>query len=133
RIGDLASLIDSLPQLPSFICLSETWLKDSDHFSIPNYNLVADNREELRGGSAITVLKNIKFSVINNHPLIFLSHNHNVNICIIEFTFNNKQIILISIYNPPNNPALNRNTSFWDRFFVFCDQYSNIIVLGDFN
>ncbi|EFN75111.1 hypothetical protein EAI_10470, partial [Harpegnathos saltator] len=132
RIGDLASLIDSLPQLPSFICLSETWLKDSDHFSIPNYDLVADNREELGGGSAIAVLKDIKFSVVNDHPLIFLCHNYNINICIIELTSNNKQII-ISIYNPPNNPALNKNVSFWERFFSFCDQYPNIIILGDFN
>ncbi|EFN85223.1 hypothetical protein EAI_00080, partial [Harpegnathos saltator] len=130
---DLSSLINSLPQPPSLICLSETWLKDCQFISIPNYKLITDNRIGIGGGTAITALNNIEFASILDNPLSKLCHDHNINISIAKTKLNNISTFIISLYNHPNNPVSSNNSRFWQQFFELCDLLPNVIITGDFN
>ncbi|EFN88666.1 hypothetical protein EAI_15638, partial [Harpegnathos saltator] len=103
RVTDLCAMLNSFESLPEFLCLTETWLSDSDILNIPNYNLITHNRNSMGGGSAIACRNDIKFTSFKTDVMERLFLKYNINCCSIRFSTNNSYIILVSIYNPPNN------------------------------
>ncbi|EFN75422.1 hypothetical protein EAI_10420, partial [Harpegnathos saltator] len=133
RFNDLIALLDKYPGLPAFICLSETWLKDTDRMNLNNYILITNNREGPGGGAAIAVRLDINFVVSHTALGEELLSRHNMNFCCIEFNINQIPHQLISVYNPPNNTLVDNDPPFWDNFFAKFKSTYNLIITGDFN
>ncbi|EFN76226.1 hypothetical protein EAI_16535, partial [Harpegnathos saltator] len=133
RLNDLIALLDNCPALPSFVCLSETWLKDSDKVNLNNYIFIANNREDSGGGVAIAIRSDINFVVSHITLGEELLSKYNINFCCIKFKINQVYHRLISVYNPPNNTLVDNETSFWDNFFAKFNNNRNFIIIGDFN
>ena len=108
------------------ICLiSETWLKQNDHFSLQNFNVFRKDRlDRAGGGVAVLVHKKFKTYIQISFPVLPVE----IEVCGVNIQFNNSIISFISIYNPPN---FFTNTDTWNNLLNNCN---NLLVLGgDFN
>ena len=88
------------------ICLTETWLKESDNikdFEIEGYHTpqMQNRSDNLHGGGVMTYIH----KDIQNHKTVkTLSFNDNFNNCLAtEIQINNKNITILNIYRSPNN------------------------------
>ena len=86
-----------------FIIFTETWLTlhDIDIYKIPNYTSIHTIRNNTRGGViAIYINNNLNFNILHN--LAFTIDNL-IYIRTIERIYNNTNMILSSIYRPPDS------------------------------
>lgn len=131
RFNDLAFLEEEFH--PEFFCLSESKLFDSSFFSLPNYNIVAHNRDRHAGGTAILIKKNIKYNVISISSFADAIQKNIDIICIeVELTNNNK-LTLYSLYSPPRSANCYTPDLLWQTIFNSCSGHNNVIICGDFN
>ncbi|EFN88673.1 hypothetical protein EAI_00835, partial [Harpegnathos saltator] len=131
RATDLCAMLNSFESLPEFLCLTETWLSNSDILNVPNYKLITHNRNSMGGESAIACRNDIKFISFKTDALERLCLKYNINCCSIRFLINNTYIILVSIYNPLNNTSCDKHG--WEEILTSFDNYNNVIITGDFN
>lgn len=120
----------------SIIALTETWLSDDDNshlFDIPGYSLIQLNRKNrVGGGICLFVREHLKYQL--RKDLTFTGHDKSIESLFIEISLEkNKNIIIGTIYRPPNNRYsdfecdLNFILSKLDRKDKPC------YILGDFN
>ena len=78
---------------PDFICIQESWLKNSINFKLDNYSLVRKDRFNERGGGVCIFIKNnIVFKIKENDFINNIEYVH------MEFFMNNKYFNLVNIY-----------------------------------
>lgn len=127
------SLKNKIPELEfrsqktHILLLAETWLNSQDRVNIRNFDTVRKDRKigiGRGGGVAILVNNSIKYSHVN----INYDCNGKIECCAIQIKYDNRPVILASIYKPPENKI---STQEWLLFFkqFQCD----FIVGGDFN
>ena len=106
KLGDLKYLIDNSfrHQEPNIILLCETWLKsNSPRPNIPGYTLERNDRKRKQGGGV-----GILISVKNNYkrrPDLETFGDSIMESCFIELESNKNNLIIGSLYRPPNTPA----------------------------
>src|SRR6266516_1517540 len=104
NLGDLKFFLSNLPEPPSVISLSETWLKPShqlSYFALQGYSFVSAPRKQKRGGGAgLYVSNHLKFIVRDNMPLLQVDL---CDCCAVEIINDQSpNIIVISLYRPPD-------------------------------
>ena len=110
---------------PDIICLTETWLKETDKLHIKSYITYRFNRDNGRGGGlAILVHQKIKSTIINtpdfaNGKLEKLKIKINIS--------KNQWSELLLLYNPCENISQNEFNHYLENMDT------NSIVCGDFN
>lgn len=78
--------------------LSETWLRKGDRINIRNFDCKRRDRSLGRGGGvAILIKNNIEYSQVD----ITYNCNNKLECCAIQITWNQKPLIIISVYKPP--------------------------------
>lgn len=132
RALDFASLLDNLAYNPHFLCLSETWLADSDTCSLPDYQSVASSRVGRGGGVVICVRKDVEASLLRLPEIDTLCAAHNIDSCIVRTRVNNTIIHIVSLYHPPN-PTLTQTSNFWSVLLNLFDRLGTVVVCGYFN
>ena len=115
-----------------FIIFTETWLTlhDIDIYKISNYTSIHTIRNNKRGGGvAIYINNNLNFNILYN--LTFTIDNL-IDICTIEFIYNNTNIILSSIYRPPYS-NIDSFTHIISNYLHSISHNKTVYVFGDFN
>ena len=83
--NELKHYIYNSQNKPDFICIQESWLKNSINFKLDNYSLVRKDRFNERGGGVCIFIKNtIVFKIKENDFINYIEYVH------IEFFMNNK-------------------------------------------
>lgn len=128
RLGELAVMEVELS--PDIICLSETKLTDSSTISFANYNMVAYNRSNRSGGTAILIHKRLKYTCIS---AAFFQENL-VDIICIELSINaSDKFFICSLYSPPRNSETYTADNLWSGLMCSLASLGKIIICGDFN
>ena len=85
--------------------LCETWLNNcSPKINIPGYHLELENRKGKKGGGVATLIKeNLKYK--NRPDLKKKLKNGQMETCFVELKGSQGNIILGSLYRPPNTPT----------------------------
>lgn len=122
------------------ICVSETWLKESTPDSLINlrgYKIFRADRKTLGGGVAIFVKNNIKCNFkcksTNNHQASNMTEGierDKIEYIFIEIVSNGNKLLVGCVYRP------NRYIStdlFLDKIEDLTDDYSDVVIAGDFN
>ena len=100
---DLNTLLTKLRHKVHVIILSETWLTQSNKMLIkmPGYKLVSKEHVNKKGGGVgFLIDENLKFREVHDVS----SYNNNMEQITIELKGNNDNILITSIYRPPNTP-----------------------------
>lgn len=103
--------------------LSETWFKPNKYISFSGYNVIRQDRDDGRGGVAILIKSNLKFTEILGPQL-----NNIMYTGIRINNINNTEISIISIYIKPQT-KISRQT--WSNFFKTVKK--PFLIGGDFN
>lgn len=113
---------------PSIICVTESWLNHEitdNELSIPGYHLVRLDRSRNGGGVVFYVSANLNFSVLPKcdglELLSIVISNGSCKVCISLF------------YRPPSSSPLILDSLCTYIESLNIHQYSNYILLGDFN
>lgn len=107
----------------SICCLSETWLKSSKQFTIPNYNVIRTDRRDGKGGTAILIRNDIPY-----HEVDMSAHNNNhAQIAATDIFITNQYVRFISVYTNPNTIKADG----WSKLVQGLTK--PVFVLGDFN
>lgn len=105
------------------LLINETWLAPNKNIYIAGYNCIKKDRlNNIGGGVAIIIKKNIKYCTVPQPPTITMEH-----ITISIKTNNDEEIYMTSLYNKPQN-KLNTN-----ELEEIMKQNTKIIVAGDYN
>ena len=106
KTDQIKRIIDNNPcnKPPDVILLCETWLnKCSPTINIPGYHLEKENRKGKKGGGvAILIKENLKYK--NRPDLRAKVKNGQTETCFVELKGTQGNIILGSLYHPPNTP-----------------------------
>ena len=106
KVDQIKRLIDTNPcnRPPEVILLCETWLNDSSPpINIPGYNLELENRIGKKGGGvAILIRENLIYK--KRPDLKPTTENGKLESCFVELKGTKNNLILGSLYRPPNNP-----------------------------
>ena len=120
----------------SIVCFSETWVDDisfskNSNFQLSGYQVLHQTRKNRKeGGVCVFVHENLNFKLredlsINCDAIQSLS---------IEISSTkSKNIILNTIYRPPNGDMKQCETYFKDVFSKNGKNLKNIVLAGDFN
>ena len=113
------------------ICLSETWLHDAKHaasYSLSNYQIINLHRQNGRagGGVCIFIHESIDFK---GRKDLSISKNDS-EILSIEITNKTKNIILSSVYRPPDSKFKNPLKPIFDNIRR---NNKDLYLVGDFN
>lgn len=104
--------------------LSETWFKPGSQVTFSGYNLVRKDRPDGRGGVALLIKNNLKFS----HVSISTNTANIAYIAAKIFLYNNTYLTIVSLYIKPNTRI---SKTEYDRFFSTIPK--PFIIAGDFN
>lgn len=113
--------------LPSVICITESWLCSDimdNEISIPGYQVVRLDRNRNGGGVLMYVSVNLHFSVLFNPDeleLLTIVVSHELGKACISFFYR------------PSSPSYIFDSLWIYLEFLSVPQYSNFILLGDFN
>ena len=120
----------------SIVCFSETWVDDisfskNSNFQLSGYQVLHQTRKNRKGGGVCVLMhENLSFKLredlsINCDAIQSLS---------IEMpSSKSKNIILSTIYRPPNGDMKQCETYFKDVFSKNDKNLKNIVLAGDFN
>ena len=101
-----------------------------DIYKIPNYTSIHTIRNNKRGGGvAIYINNNLNFNILHN--LTFTIDNL-IDICTIELIYNNTNIILSSIYRPPDS-NIDSFTNIISNYLHSISHNKTVYLCGDFN
>lgn len=103
--------------------LSETWFKPGKYVSFFGYNVIRRDRDDGKGGVAILIRQNMKFTEISG-PIF----NNIYYVCIKIKMNNNSELTLVSLYIKPQSKI---SVPTWTRFFSFFN--GPFLIGGDFN
>lgn len=121
----------------SIICVSETWLSESDKnlYGFPSYTAeYCHRRNSSHGGSAIFVLGsvtykrrlNLSLNVPDCESVWIEVESHNL--------FNDtKKTVFGCIYRSPSSPISNFCSAFDDLLYSLSNENKNVVILGDIN
>ena len=116
----------------SIIGISETWLKDSDHFcGIAGYNFIHDFRNQRSGGGVGLYLKQ-EFEFKRRPDLYFANDSAESLFVEVERT-KEKNLIVGIIYRPPEQNIIDFNAELDRLLFVISKNNKECILLGDWN
>lgn len=116
-------LATTLRENIDIILLSETWLKQDQHFNFNRYHVLRQDRHDGKGGAAVLIKNKIPFKLKHIQHTI-----DGLQIVCIETKVNNSPIQICSIYA---KPAHRITTQQWKAIY---DQLNtNVIIAGDFN
>ena len=122
KLGEIKLLAYTVK--PDIMCLSETWLGDSQfNPKFINYNCIFRNRNQHGGGIGIIIKRNIKYQEINLKPF----KNGKLEIQAIKVYTNAKEMIITNLYNP--------NEDITEQEFEHYIQQigEKFIMVGDYN
>lgn len=123
-MSNKASLTNCLASLKvDIVLISETWLKPTNAFNIPHYNIVRKDRIDGKAGVAILVSKNIRFTEITFTDNFI----DTTMVCGIKLIADS-DLNILSIYRPPHSIT---NANDWTNIFEHCN--TPCIIGGDFN
>ena len=118
KTDQIKRLVDNNPcnKPPEVILLCETWLNEgSPNINILGYNLEKENRIGKKGGGvAVLIKENLKYKP--RPDLRIKSENAQTETCFVELKGTEGNVILGSLYRPPNTPVKE-----------FIDSYINIL------
>ena len=107
KVDQIKRIIDKNPcnKPPEVILLCETWLNDySQNINIPGYHLELEKRKGKKGGGvAILIKENLKYK--SRPDLKEKFKNSQTETCFVELKGSQGNIILGSLYHPPNTPT----------------------------
>ena len=107
KVDQIKHIIDKNPcnKPPEVILVCETWLNDfSPNINIPGYHLELENRRGKKGGGAAILIKeNLKYK--SRPDLKEKLKNSQTETCFVELKSSQGNIILGSLYRPPNTPT----------------------------
>ena len=133
NFNSLQILVQYLDRPITAIALTETWLKEymTDLYDLPDYNLVCNSRAKKAGGGVgLYINKNLEFKV--RHDLSFMSAD--LESIFVEISQTKKNLIVGSIYRPPNTDL----SKFNNTFITILDKLEkeskkSSFITGDFN
>lgn len=118
-----ASLINWLSNKKvDVIILSETWLRPSNSFQFPGYNVIRKDRDDGYSGVAILVANHLRFT----EKVMILNYNEDILVCGINLLDTNLDIL--SVYRAPHVGA---SVDDWENIFAQC--LGDCLIAGDFN
>lgn len=128
KIEDISNLLDKINSDTHLIALTETWLKDDTScLNVNNYNVISVSRAGNRrgGGCALLIHKSIK-----NYECINTYTDNNVTILSVNLNIDNSDVVIVVVYNPPNN-----SVNFLNIFQEYIQKIKNknCIIIGDMN
>ena len=118
------------------VCVNETWLNkdilDSEILH-SDYTIFRKDRVNRSGGGVLLAVKAESFQTVREFPVPADMDRLQLEIVAAELTTeSNHKILFRSCYKPPDV-----NISWSDEFNDFlnniCDQYENLLIVGDFN
>jgi exonuclease III len=118
------------------VCVNETWLNkdilDSEILH-SDYTIFRKDRVNRSGGGVLLAVKAESFQTVREFPVPADMDRLQLEIVAAELTTeSNHKILFCSCYKPPDV-----NISWSDEFNDFlnniCDQYDNLLIVGDFN
>ena len=131
NVNDLSQLLQNCTNIGevdvAFVC--ETWLNPfSPNVDIEGYQLIHMDRRDRRGGG-VGIYINKKLRRINVIDVTCES----AECCGVELTFGSKQLVLISMYRPPNSMIANFNKSFRKMVDSYRKKNKHVIIGTDHN
>jgi exonuclease III len=130
-------IITQIDKTPDVIFLTEHWLDKHqvDCFHIDNYKLIAayGRSKMARGGSLILLRNTLKCKVTK---MRIKSIENLFEICGAKIEFNNRKVVLISLYRPSNSMANSKFNAFFENLESFLEKHrgaDEIIIAGDLN
>ena len=99
-------------------------------YNIPNYTSIHTIRNNKRGGGVAIYINN-KLNINILHNLTFTIDNL-IDICTIELIYNNNNIILSSIYRPPDS-NIDSFTNIISNYLQSISHNKTVYLCGDFN
>ena len=107
KLEELKQLLENLANTkkPDIILLSETWLnKSSPHVILPGYNIFNVHRTHKKGGG-VSIL--ISTAIKSHHKTVNIQLN-TIELCLVKIKLehNQKNIVLGSLYRPPNTSCV---------------------------
>ena len=121
-----------VPKNFDVICLSETWLINSDYsaLQIPNYDFFATHPQHKRGGGVAVYISN----KIEHYKIISTQSNDAIETMCIKIVCEATPLILCVVYRHPNGPKKRLCNLPQDLIEqMHAEHASTIIVVGDFN
>ena len=131
KVNDLSRLLQNCTNTGEvdvvFVC--ETWLNPfSPDVDIEGYQLIHVDRRNRRGGG-VSIYINKKLSRINEIDVTC----EDAECCGVELTLGSKQLVLISMYRPPNSTITNFNKSFKKMVDSYRKKNKHVIIGTDHN
>ena len=125
---DLTELLKKLEE-PDIVILCETWLKASDPTTkILNYNFLGDHRINRKGGGVGVLVKN----TFKARKLDLSLEGGCAESVFIEIKGNQHNVVVGSIYRPPNTSVNDFNTAF-QSLCTTLNKYRNVLIGLDHN
>lgn len=114
-------------------CFTESWLTSQTSnrsIAVPGYSLVRNDRLYRRGGGIVIYYKEgLHCSKVYSTELS--STSDDLTECLaVELRFGNERVLLMCVYNPPENDCSN---FLYEKLTDFAVRYENVVLIGDFN
>ena len=130
KLHDLSTLIVDL-KLPDVLIISETWLKagEEKYINIPGYNFIGAPRPNKKGGGVGFLIKN---SLLYREltELNQLNTSKTFEHYYIELECDHQNVVLGSIYRPPNTCLETFLFEYKESLNMACDQKNKQVIVG---
>lgn len=134
NIDKLKSMLACLQALPTVIAVTETWLNDltSDQVNIPGYNFHSNHRtDKSGGGTGLYLLSSLEYKIRFDCNLSDSDAIESIFAEIINS--HGKNIIVGSVYRPPNQNYVSFLDNFCDILSVISINNKLCYIAGDYN
>ena len=129
---DLNNLLAKIKHKVHVIILSETWLTptNKNRINMPGYKLISKERATKKGGGVGFLIDE---NLIFRETLEVSSYNCNMEQITVEIKSNNENILLTSIYRPPNTAPRKFITEYKTLIETLNKKCKNIVIGMDHN
>ena len=114
--------------MPDIFCLTETWFNEQTQADIDGYNSFHAFREQRNGGGTSIFVKS-KYDAALMSETTFVSDV--LEVCTVKAKVCGNNIIIISIYRPPNSSLVQFNLELENLLAKYTNE--NVCIAGDFN
>ncbi|XP_053690713.1 uncharacterized protein LOC128739260 [Sabethes cyaneus] len=114
-------------------CFMETWLterKSDNCVSVPGYSMIRNDRSYRRGGGIIVYFRSYLHCTKLFATELTCDAEDKTECLALDVKVNNGKILLLVIYNPPENDY---SRFIADKLCMFSDSYENVVLIGDLN